>query len=1173
MNLHFLEPKLLTFISVKKYFSTFRLIIAALIIFLPNFIFAQFTGTLVPSESICISNGSVKVNSADPSSIYILTGAGVPQTSFGPGSTSYTYLNLPAGVYTVTEVQSDNQEFTSTTTVTTTYEQNWQFTADVSFINCSGGNPGSICVKVTGITNATSIQQRPPYTYRISAPNGTLPPDGTGSPVYGTNPEFCFTPSVAQGKTFQLQTKDNCGNFKTYNIQVPNNPPPPSLNATYKGFTDCSGKSKYTITAAGGTGPYTTTIISGPDQVGNSSSTNPTNFDLLPLSTYVFEIKDQCGGTIKKTITTTDYTPPCIYTSGSEGTCDPLPNGTGAQLINICTTGIGPFSLLITSNCGYSQTINNVSEYTTISNLPRPCSYTVVVTDGCGKTNTATFELIPPGVGTLQCGFNILCPDQGSDKVKVRNYMEWSKYVAKYPLSITLKDVNNNIVAGYPQNMNYSSYENIQALDPGTYSYYIVDQCGATCEGIFDVPTYSLPTITVDVNHQCYGSGVITLVGVNNNPISSNSYSYQIIAGPTDVWKTSEVPDVTNQGKFSKLLSGGTYTFTYNDGCQNVSIDATVPEWQQPTYEVSYGLVCPPVTQGDVQIFNLQPANLKRPYYWQIIGTNSDAYGSTAPYNGTLPYPPLPGSLDSLFAGLPPNLDNSTATYTIQGYDACGNSYLNAAKVGLFPEETLILDKISFCNGPGVTLKARVSDFIVGAKYEYYRDGILVASSNKLFTTISPALPGVYKAKIIAGIAPNTCEKETPEVVVSTIAELKINSLINKCSDGTADITLPEITLGSTSGTLSYYKDSALTMAIPDPTMIATAGKYYIHLVTNTSPICDIIGAIQIKDSVCCAINNANLVVGNCNSNYTLTNADDDTFTFTLDPTGDGIATSYLVTGLPNSPITANYGAPTTFGPYLIKDGVLNITITDANNSTCKTILSVTPPNSCSVCNVTEPLLSVNDNICPNRTGTINLVQVCGAGTFNQYSINNGITWSTVKPLYSTIPLTILVRCVNSIDTTCKSLNSTVTTNPKKCSPKDGESCSITANATIDPCNNNGTNDFAADDYFTIQINAAADNGGSSNKYEVVIGADQLTGLGGNILNSSGTAYGSPATIGNTKIFKADGISTYQLVVRDINNNNCFQLIDISSVPSCSDAPAKSPCYPVPCVPIGMNKN
>ncbi|MBK8723142.1 MAG: hypothetical protein IPL95_12990 [Saprospiraceae bacterium] len=139
--------------------------------------------------------------------------------------------------------------------------------------------------------------------------------------------------------------------------------------------------------------------------------------------------------------------------------------------------------------------------------------------------------------------------------------------------------------------------------------------------------------------------------------------------------------------------------------------------------------------------------------------------------------------------------------------------------------------------------------------------------------------------------------------------------------------------------------------------------------------------------------------------------------------------------------------------------------------------------------------------------------------------------------------------------------------------PNNGEECTLNANATIDPCNNNGTDDVAADDYFTIQINATVANGGSSNKYEVVIGADPLTGIGGNVLNSERTNYGSPVTVGNTKIFKADVSSTYQLVVRDINNNNCFQLIDIQSVTPCSIAPPKSPCYPVPCVPIGLIKN
>ncbi|MBK8723283.1 MAG: hypothetical protein IPL95_13740 [Saprospiraceae bacterium] len=77
-----------------------------------------------------------------------------------------------------------------------------------------------------------------------------------------------------------------------------------------------------------------------------------------------------------------------------------------------------------------------------------------------------------------------------------------------------------------------------------------------------------------------------------------------------------------------------------------------------------------------------------------------------------------------------------------------------------------------------------------------------------------------------------------------------------------------------------------------------------------------------------------------------------------------------------------------------------------------------------------------------------------------------------------------------------------------------GEECTLTANATIDPCNNNGTDDIATDDYFTIQINATVANGGSSNKYEVVVGADPLTGTGGNVLNKWWYQLWIPVTAG-----------------------------------------------------------
>jgi len=350
------------------------------------------------------------------------------------------------------------------------------------------------------------------------------------------------------------------------------------------------------------------------------------------------------------------------------------------------------------------------------------------------------------------------------------------------------------------------------------------------------------------------------------------------------------------------------------------------------------------------------------------------------------------------------------------------------------------------------------------------------------------------------------------------------------------------------------------------------AGTYTVTVTDNNSCTATC-SAVLNAPLGCCVINNLGLVIGNCNNKGTLTNAADDEYTFTLNPTGNGVGSTYTVNGLPNSPQTGTYGSPTTFGPYLISAGVLSITVVDNVASTCTKTASVTPPPSCSVCNVAPPVLTVTDNVCPNRTGSINLVQGCGAGTFIQYSINNGASWSSVKPLYSTTPRTILARCVNSTDNLCKSLNASVTTAPKPCIPKLGTECSLTANATIDPCNNNGTDNKSTDDYFTIQVNASVLNGGSSNKYEVVVGADPLTGTGGNVLNSGGTNFGSPVTVGNTKVFVADGITIYQLLIRDINNNNCYQIIDIDPVAPCSLAPPKSPCYPVPCVPIGINKN
>jgi len=323
----------------------------------------------------------------------------------------------------------------------------------------------------------------------------------------------------------------------------------------------------------------------------------------------------------------------------------------------------------------------------------------------------------------------------------------------------------------------------------------------------------------------------------------------------------------------------------------------------------------------------------------------------------------------------------------------------------------------------------------------------------------------------------------------------------------------------------------------------------------------------------CCNISTDGLVLGNCNNKNTFANSSDDLYTFTLNPTGTGLGTSYTVSGLPNSPLTGTYGSPTTFGPFLISSGVLNIIITDNITSGCSKSLNITPPQPCSVCNLAPPVITVSDNICPSRIGSINISNSCGNNSQIQFSINNGIIWSNSKPLYSTTPITIYARCVSISDTACKSSITTVTTSPKKCNLNTNE-CSLSVNTTINSCYNNKTDNNTQDDYFTIQVSATSTNGGSSNRFEIVSGANLTDGTGGNVLNSGGTLYNSSVIVGQNKIFSANGITNYQLLVRDSDNNNCFKIFDISPVVPCStNNNFSSPCYPTPCVPISIQKN
>lgn len=828
----------------------------------PSWTQAQIvTPTISALESRCQASGKVVVT-GEATYLYSLTGGNIPG-QLGPfDGPNVTFELLAPGNYTLTVIDpATNDEKTFPVSVTGNYQQNWTFTAAVSYLPCTGTAP-TVSIGSLAITGATTSQQRPDYFFRISTKNGTLPADGTVPPPYDTTlgGSFPIVYPAGMGGTYEIQGRDSCGNYKTIKVTVPSSIPAPTASSSFVKFNNCDGDAEYKITASGGNAPYIFKVKSGPNQVGNEI-TDPTSatFTLTAGGTYVISVTDQCGGTRDVTVTPKAYTSPTTSVGTSVGICGaPGDNGTGS--IRLTTTassvGIGPLTYTLTSvSCGVNISVTSSNFDTTFINLPRPCTYTVEVKDGCNKINTRTVELTGPGPHSMGCSKAIQCPSGVSEQYRLQMSVSVRPPYNPTPnYTFVIKDSTTNTVV-YTSTQSSASYTS-SGLAPGKYYLSITDACGAMCTDSIIIGTYANPTVSVDATNQCFGSGQANVIGINNRGPENgwnNIYTYRIIApSASRVNEGPESDSPTHTGQFSSLVSGGSYTFSFNDGCKTVTTQVTIPTYTQPTWEVGFGALCGNATVANLQIMNLQPeGQILGPYKWRIIGTDSQLYGSTAPYNGTLPYPNSMGQTDSVFVGLPAkNLAGEVATYQILGNDGCKNSYQGSGKIGALPAETLLLNTTTVCADGSTLLRARVSTPIVGGTYRYYRNGVKVAESNKLFTNIVPALPGTYTVKVVASTLPDSsCVQEASEVVVQASATLVTTDPAPVCPG--VFVNLTNTTAGSSSGTITFYRDKNLTQEETNPTAVTTAQTYYVKLVPTGINNCVLIDSIVVANKIC----------------------------------------------------------------------------------------------------------------------------------------------------------------------------------------------------------------------------------------------------------------------------------------------------------------------------------
>ncbi len=296
---------------------------------------APLTSTMTTIDVGCAASGSATVN--------VFGGTGPYTYLWSSGGNSATDINLTVGTYTVLVTDSNGCTLTDTAMIINTSGlSNISASTDIT---CFGMNDGTASITVSG-GNA-------PYTY-------------SWTPFVGT------TPSVT-GLTFGTYTvtatdAGGCVTSATFTITEP---PIITSNSAFTNVS-CGGGSDGTgtVSAAGGTGPYT---YAWAPTGGTSQTANG-----LTAGTYTITITDANGCISVQNITITQ---PAVMIATTTG--DSACIGQSATISASSTGGVAPYTYLWSSGpnpTSFSQTVT----------VTTTTSYTVTITDASGCTSTAT---------------------------------------------------------------------------------------------------------------------------------------------------------------------------------------------------------------------------------------------------------------------------------------------------------------------------------------------------------------------------------------------------------------------------------------------------------------------------------------------------------------------------------------------------------------------------------------------------------------------------------------------------------------------------------------------------------------------------------------------------------------------------------------------------------------
>jgi large repetitive protein len=495
-----------------------------------NFIITQpavisISNTVVTQISCHNSNnGQIQVSAA---------GGNAPLTyTLNPGALSNTtglFTSLAGGNYTVTVSDPLGCPTVSTPSISIVNPAAISINSEAfTTITCSGQSNGTISVTASGGTGALS------YTLN---PGGVTQANGN------------FTALSANTYTVSVTDQNSCPAAVSSSIII-SEPLPLQYNLQSSTNVSCNGAANgsITVTASGGTAPYTFTLSPG----GASNATGI--FTGLAPNTYTVSLTDSrsCGPVASNNFIITQ--PAVISISNTVVTQISCHNSNNGQIQVSAAGGNAP--LTYTLNPGALS--NTTGLFTSLAGG----NYTVTVSDplGCPTVSTPSISIVNPAAISInsEAFTTITCSGQSNGTISV------TASGGTGALSYTLNPGGVTQANG-----------NFTALSANTYTVSVSDQnaCPAAVSSSIII-TEPLPiSVTVDpssvLSVSCFGSSDASINVNVSGGTSPYTYSW---TGPGSY---------TSSSKDIALLGAGVYNLTITDMnlCSSINISiATVTE-------------------------------------------------------------------------------------------------------------------------------------------------------------------------------------------------------------------------------------------------------------------------------------------------------------------------------------------------------------------------------------------------------------------------------------------------------------------------------------------------------------------------------------------------------------------------------------------------------------------